>query len=225
MESLKKSVIIVAGGIGNRMQSEVPKQFLLLKNKPILCHTIEKFNSFDASISIVLVLPENQFEYWKELCKNHNFTINHQLVKGGETRFKSVKNGLDLIQDGQLVAIHDGVRPLVSEKVIKNCFQKAEDFGASIPVISINESIRSLSNDGSRIINRDEIMLVQTPQVFKSSIIKKAYNQEFQESFTDDASVLESDGGSVKLVEGNRENIKITRALDLKIAEAILESR
>lgn len=224
MESSNKSVIIVAGGIGNRMQSEVPKQFLLLKNKPILCHTIEKFNSFDMSISIVLVLPENQFEYWKDLCKKYSFTIDHQLVKGGETRFESVKNGLDLISDDQLVAIHDGVRPLISENVIKNCFLKAEDSGASIPVVSINESLRSLTNDGSRIINRDEIKLVQTPQVFKSSIIKKAYNQAFQESFTDDASVLESDGGSVTLVDGNRENIKITQALDLKIAEALIDN-
>lgn len=224
MESSNKSVIIVAGGIGNRMQSEVPKQFLLLKNKPILCHTIEKFNSFDTSISIVLVLPENQFEYWKDLCKKYSFTIDHQLVKGGETRFESVKNGLDLISDDQLVAIHDGVRPLISENVIKNCFLKAEDSGASIPVVSINESLRSLTNDGSRIINRDEIKLVQTPQVFKSSIIKKAYNQAFQESFTDDASVLESDGGSVTLVDGNRENIKITQALDLKIAEALIDN-
>ena len=168
---------------------------------------MEKFNTFDPNISIVLVLPENQFEYWKDLCKKYSFTIDHQLVKGGETRFESVKNGLDLISDDQLVAIHDGVRPLVSKNVIKNCFQEAKASGVSIPVVSINESLRSLTNDGSRIINRDEIKLVQTPQIFKSSIIKSAYNQEFQESFTDDASVLESDGGRVTLVDGNRENI------------------
>ena len=222
MESLKKSVIIVAGGSGNRMQSEVPKQFLLLRNKPVLCHTIQKFNSFDANISIVLVLPENQFLFWKELCKKYNFTIDHQLVKGGNTRFESVKNGLALIPDGQLVAIHDGVRPLVSENVIKNCFQKAEESGAAIPVIAINESLRSLTDDGSKVIKREDIKLVQTPQVFNSSILKKAYNQKFQESFTDDASVLESFGERVYLVEGNRENIKITQALDLKIAEVLI---
>lgn len=222
MESLKKSVIIVAGGIGNRMQSEVPKQFLLLRNQPILCHTIQKFYSFDKSISIIVVLPKNQFDYWNELCKKYNFTIAHQMVKGGKTRFESVKNGLAIIPDNQLVAIHDGVRPLVSENVIKNCFQKAKESGAAIPVISINESLRSISNDGSKIINRENIKLVQTPQVFNSSMLKKAYQQEYRDCFTDDASVFESDGKSVALVEGSRENIKITRVLDLKIAEALL---
>lgn len=222
MEHFKTSVIIVAGGIGNRMNSEIPKQFLLLRNMPILCHSIKRFYDFDNTISIIVVLPENQFGSWSELCKVHNFTIPHQLVKGGQTRFESVKNGLALIPDDDLIAIHDGVRPLVSLSVIKDCFDIAKESGAAIPVISINESLRSLTNDGSKIINRKEILIVQTPQVFHSTELKKAYQQEFKESFTDDASVYESDGGSVALVEGNRENIKITQAQDLKIAEALL---
>ena len=221
MENTKTSVIIVAGGIGNRMKSEIPKQFLLLGNRPILCHTIRRFYEFDAGISIILVLPENQFEYWAELCVEHDFQIEHQLVKGGDTRFDSVKNGLACISDDELVAIHDGVRPLVSQSVISECFQKAAEYGSAIPVISINESLRSVSNDGSKIINREEILIVQTPQVFKSAELKKAYLQEFNESFTDDASVYESDGENVALVDGNRENIKITQPLDLKIAETL----
>lgn len=221
MENTKTSVIIVAGGIGNRMQSEIPKQFLLLRKLPILCRTIQKFYDFDAKISIVLVLPENQFGYWKSLCAKHDFKILHQLVKGGKTRFESVKNGLALIPDDKLIAIHDGVRPLISLLVIKNCFKKAEESGSAIPVISINESLRSLTNDGSKIINREEILIVQTPQVFHSTVLKKAYQQAFQDSFTDDASVFEAFGKNIALVDGNRENIKITQPQDLKIAEAL----
>lgn len=221
MENTKTSVIIVAGGIGNRMNSEIPKQFLLLGKLPILCHTIQKFYDFDAKISIVLVLPENQFGYWKSLCAKHDFKILHQLVKGGKTRFESVKNGLALIPDNKLIAIHDGVRPLISLSVIKNCFKKAEESGSAIPVISINESLRSLTNDGSKIINREKILIVQTPQVFHSTVLKNAYQQAFQDSFTDDASVFEAFGRNIALVDGNRENIKITRAQDLKIAEAL----
>lgn len=222
MEYIKTSVIIVAGGKGNRMNSEIPKQFLLLKKLPILCRTIQKFYDFDAKTSIVLVLPKNQFGSWRTLCTEYNFKIPHQLVKGGKTRFESVKNGLALIKDDELIAIHDGVRPLVSLSVIKNCFKKAKESGSAIPVISINESLRSLTNDGSKIINRKEILIVQTPQVFNSTELKKAYQQEYQDSFTDDASVFEAFGKNVALVDGNRENIKITQPLDLKIAEVLV---
>lgn len=218
----KRSALIVAGGIGNRMQSPIPKQFLELQKKPILFHTLEKFYGFDEHIQIILVLPDHQMNYWEKLCKEYKFKIEHTLVAGGETRFDSVSNGLAHVPDDHYVAIHDGVRPLVSMQVINRCFRVASKSGSAIPVITVNESLREVDDESSNIIDRDQIRIVQTPQTFKASLIKGAYGLEFRPEFTDDASVYEANGGHVKLVSGNRENIKITQPLDLKIAEALI---
>ncbi len=218
----KKTAIIVAGGKGERMNAAIPKQFLELNGKPILMHTIECFHAFDAEMQIIVVLPSSQFEFWDELCKKHNFQIKHQLVAGGDARFYSVKNALDTISEESLIAIHDGVRPLIDSSTIERCFAEAERSGAAIPVIDLIDSIRKIKADKSKAVNRSDYKLVQTPQVFKSEIILKSYEQNFNEAFTDDASVVEAAGFSVNLVEGTRENIKITTALDLKLAEAFL---
>lgn len=221
---MKKHTIIVAGGSGQRMNSEVPKQFLLLNNLPILMHTINRFYDFDKENNIILVLPESQINYWKDLCTKHNFIINHTIAIGGETRFHSVKSGLAIIPSNEesLVAVHDGVRPFVKISVIQNCFETASKTGNAIPVIACNDSVRVTSLTGSKIINRDAIKLVQTPQVFKNTILQRAYQTAFSVEFTDDASVVEKLGEQIHLVDGNEENIKITRPLDLKIAEKVL---
>ena len=221
---MKRYTIITAGGSGKRMGTETPKQFLSLKGKPILFHTIEKFVEFDDSIEAIVVLPENQIDFWKQLCEEYGFVVNHTLAKGGETRFHSVQNGLELVKEDSIVAIHDGVRPLVSIETIQRCFKSAEEKGNGIPVIPVNESLRK--NDGSRniAINRTGFHLVQTPQCFGSQIIKKAYLQDYSPEFTDDASAVEAMDEEIHLVDGNRENIKITTPVDLKIAEALVKS-
>ncbi len=218
----KKIAIIVAGGKGERMNAAIPKQFLELQGKPILMHTIERFSTFDPEMQIILVLPETQFDFWKELCVKHQFQLKHQLVQGGDARFFSVKNALNTIKEESLIAVHDGVRPLIDKESIKRCFDEAEHSGAAIPVIDLVDSIRKISDNKSQAVNRSEYKLVQTPQVFKSEIILKSYEKDFSEAFTDDASVVEASGFTVNLVEGARENIKITTALDLKMAEAFL---
>lgn len=214
----KKSVIIVAGGRGKRMGMETPKQFLPVNGKPVLMHTIFKFHNCVPKIFIVVVLPFDQIEEWNRIISEHRFIIPHQIVPGGEERFHSVKNGLNKIDDDGLVAIHDGVRPLVSEKVIRESFSIAEKTGAAIPVIRPAESLRQIVNSGSKPVNRDTFRLVQTPQTFQATLIKKAYQQPYEPRFTDDASVLEADGNPVSLFEGNRENIKITWPEDIYLA-------
>lgn len=218
-------VIIVAGGKGERMNANIPKQFLELHGKPILMHTIEAFNRFDTTIQIILVLPETQIDYWKTLCKKHDFAVLHNIVIGGQTRFNSVKNGLKLVQSPSLVAVHDGVRPLVSHSTIARCFEAAEKYDAAIPVIDLFDSIRQVNEDESLSVDRTKYKLVQTPQVFDAELLKKAYEQEFSALFTDDASVVEALGTKIHLVEGNRENIKITTEIDLKMAETFLNLR
>lgn len=218
----KKIAIIVAGGKGERMNAAIPKQFLELQGKPILMHTIERFHAFDKEMQIILVLPSSQFEFWDKLCEKYNFQIKHQLVEGGDARFYSVKNALDTINQESLIAIHDGVRPLIDSGTIERCFAEAERSGAAIPVIDLVDSIRKIMAEKSKAVNRCDYKLVQTPQVFKSEVILEGYRQEFSETFTDDASVAETAGYSVNLVEGTRENIKITTPLDLKLAEAFL---
>ena len=218
-----KSVIIVAGGSGKRMGSEVPKQFMLLKNKPVLFYSLEAFHSFDPNIHIVLVLPKSNFDLWKSLCKGFNFTIKHTLVEGGKTRFNSVKNGLTEINNSDLVAIHDGVRPLIDQETIKHLFEEAEKHGNAVPFVPINESTRMTQEDGSRIIDRSKLCIIQTPQIFKRGDLQKAYQQEYQEIFTDDASVVENTGEKIYLSNGHPKNIKITRPLDFKIAETLLD--
>jgi 2-C-methyl-D-erythritol 4-phosphate cytidylyltransferase len=217
-----ETVIIVAGGKGERMQTSVPKQFIELKNKPVLMHTISVFLSYNSKINIIVVLPQTQMENWRELCKKHAFTIQHLVVNGGDTRFESVKNGLRYVGNEGLIAVHDGVRPLVSHHTIKTCFEEAERCGTAIPVVDAVESIRQIDDDGSCSVDRSKFKLVQTPQVFKAEILQKAYEQVFIPLFTDDAAVVENYGIKINLVKGNRENIKITTPFDLKIAEALL---
>lgn len=217
-----ETVIIVAGGKGERMQTSVPKQFIELKNKPVLMHTISVFLSYNSKINIIVVLPQTQMENWRELCKKHAFTIQHLVVNGGDTRFESVKNGLRYVGNEGLIAVHDGVRPLVSHHTIKTCFEEAERCGTAIPVVDAVESIRQIDDDGSCSVDRSKFKLVQTPQVFKAEILQKAYEQVFTPLFTDDAAVVENYGIKINLVKGNRENIKITTPFDLKIAEALL---
>ena len=223
---MKKHTIIVAGGKGLRMNTNLPKQFIAVKGEPILMHTIDAFFRYDNQIQIVVVLPESDISFWKELCTTHSFSIHHEIAIGGETRFDSVQNGLKKINDEGLVAIHDGVRPFVSNETIQRCFQTAAEIGNAIPAVELVDSIRKVENEWNVAVNRTEYKLIQTPQVFDVKKIKDAYKTASAESksmFTDDASVFEFAGNTINLVEGNRENIKITTAFDLIVAEAILE--
>jgi 2-C-methyl-D-erythritol 4-phosphate cytidylyltransferase len=220
---IKKTVVIVAGGSGKRMELEMPKQFIEVAGIPILMHSINKFYHFDQQIQVILVLPFDYIETWNRLCSEHRFTIAHEIVPGGEERFFSVKKGLSKVAKNGIVAIHDGVRPLVSEEVIASAFLAAEKYGGAIPVIPPNESLRQIMDVGSVPLNRDQYVLVQTPQVFKSDLIKAAYEISYQEKFTDDATVFEAAGHTIHLLEGNLENIKITKPADLIFAEAILK--
>lgn len=219
---MKKYCIIVAGGSGTRMNNAVPKQFLELLGKPVLMHTIEKFVAAIPDIHIVLVLSAAYTPQWEQLCKKHNFKIPFELTAGGETRFHSVKNGLALVPENAVVGIHDAARPLVSVKTILSAFETAEKTGNASPAVSINESMREMNSNGNKAVDRSTYFIVQTPQCFQSSLIKKAFLQEYCPAFTDDASVLESMGEKINLVEGNRENIKITTPQDLIVAEALM---
>jgi len=215
-------VVIVAGGSGKRMGAEIPKQFLELAGRPVLMHTIERFKSFNEAIEIITVLPEDQLRHWIELKEKYSFSVPQTLVKGGSHRFYSVRNGLQFVNVPGLVAIHDGVRPFVSIETIKRCFETAEKHGNAIPSISIAESLRMISEKGSHPINRLLVRQIQTPQVFSAELLKKAYLLDYKPEFTDDATVLESIGEKINLVEGNRENIKITNPEDLLISKALL---
>ncbi len=222
---MHKYAIIVAGGKGERMGSETPKQFLEIKGKAILMHTIEKFFNTFPEIKIILALPENQIDFWEELCYKCGFVnVPHHIVKGGETRFHSVKNALELVKNNGIVGIHDGVRPLVSEQTIKICYEIAKQKGNAIPVVDVVESLRFVSKQEgtNKAVNRSCYKVVQTPQCFTSESILKAYKQEFDNGFTDDASVVEKIGETINLVEGNQENIKITTQQDLILAEALI---
>ncbi len=218
-----KNVIIVAGGKGLRMGGELPKQFIPVNGKPVLMHTLENFYAYDNNINIILVLPVDHQDYWKSLCSKYYFYVPHRIANGGETRFHSVKNGLDLIEDlSGVVGVHDGVRPFVSHQVIDNCYSSAKMGMATVPVVDMVETVRFIEDDSeSKTVPRDRYKLVQTPQVFPVSMIKNAYVQSYRPEFTDDASVVESMGIKITLVEGNRENIKLTTPFDLKIAEAL----
>lgn len=215
------SVIITAGGVGKRMGGTIPKQFHLLKGKPVIFHTIEKFYDFDSNIEVVLVLPADHVDFWNRLVEEHGFSIPVKVVHGGAERFHSVKNGLAVVS-GDFIAVHDAVRPLVSEEVIADCFKLAEENGAVIPVVSVKESLRKVVTENSQAVDRSQYRIVQTPQVFKAALIQKAYEQKFSGQFTDDASVVEASGEKIYLVDGNPENIKITFPQDLKLAEVLL---
>jgi 2-C-methyl-D-erythritol 4-phosphate cytidylyltransferase len=221
---MKKFALIVAGGSGSRMGSQQLKQFMEIAGKPVLMHTIEAFTTFDPAVMIVLVLPENQKKFWEELCNKHKFQIPHSVANGGFLRFHSVKNGLDAIseEDG-IVFIHDGVRPLVSYETLQRCYDGAVKHGNAIPVFSVSESIRVKDAGISYPVDRSKLVLVQTPQTFRLPLIKSAYQQEYCPEFTDDATVLEKTVKSIHLVEGNRENIKITWPEDLIFAGMVFE--
>ena len=216
---MKAYAIIVAGGKGLRMGGDVPKQFLPINGKPILMHTIEVFRKALDGIEIILVLPADQHEYWQKLCQDYNFCSPELIAKGGETRFHSVKNGLAFLPDDEdaVVGIHDGVRPFISKETIQRCYAAAAGGRAVVPVVPVVETIRQILPDGKSITRpRDEYRLVQTPQTFPLVMLKKAYEQSYSETFTDDASVVEAMGEEILMVEGNRENIKITTPSDLK---------
>jgi len=218
----KKYVLIVAGGSGTRMQAKMPKQFMELEGEPVIMRSIRAFYLYDSSVNIILALPSANMETWKQLCEEYNFEINHSVIAGGKTRYHSVKNALQEVKEESLVAVHDGVRPLVSEDTLINCFSKAADKGNAVPCVDLNDSIRQLNSEGNKALVRSDYRLIQTPQVFDSEIIKLAYKQEYSEEFTDDASLVEKLGFKINLVEGNPENIKITRKIDLLFASAII---
>ena len=222
---MKKYSIIVAGGKGTRMQSDLPKQFIELNGLPILMHTIDKFKAVDNSIQIIVALPKNEIPTWNKLVEKHGFTTAHQVVTGGDSRFQSVDNALQYIpnQNDSLIAVHDGVRPLVDQKVIVQSYIDAEKYGSAIPTVAIKESIRKVTANGNETGNRDEFKLVQTPQTFRGDVIFPAFENGYISSFTDDASVAEFSGHKMHLFEGNYENIKITTPEDLKIGEAFIQ--
>lgn len=216
---MKYYAIIVGGGSGSRMQSDLPKQFMLLNGKPVLMHTLEAFYHSELKPEIILVLNIDFHTFWEDLCIKHNFTIPHKLVKGGLQRFHSVKNGINSIKNKGIIAIHDAVRPLISNELITKSFLKAEELGNAIVAIKSKDSVRQLNGKTSKALNRDEIYLVQTPQTFSSEILNKAYNQDFRNEFTDDASVVERMGISINIIEGENKNIKITFPEDIQLAE------
>ncbi len=219
---MSKAVVVVAGGKGLRMGQELPKQFIPIGGRPVLMHTLEAFYRYDPSMKIVLVLPSAQQEYWLQLCKQHAFDLLHLIADGGETRFHSVKNGLALVGEERLTGVHDGVRPFVSQEVICRCYEAAASLKAVVPVIPVVDTVRQTEGTQNHTVDREKFRLVQTPQVFDTDLLKQGYEQDWNASFTDDASVIEALGENVYLVEGNRENIKITTPFDLQIAAALL---
>ena len=217
-------VIIVAGGKGLRMGSDIPKQFLPIGGRPVLMRTLERFRAYSEALQIILVLPEAQQDYWRQLCEQYHFEVKYLLANGGQTRFHSVQNGLAMIPDDAegVVGVHDGVRPFPSIEVIRLCYETAREKKAVIPVIPIVETVRHLEDEGSVTVPRGDYRLVQTPQTFDIQLLKAANRQPYNDSFTDDASVVESFGHQITLVEGNRENIKITTPYDMKVAEVLI---
>lgn len=218
-------IVIVAESQGLRNEKEGPKSFHLVDGKPVVMHTFEAFSMFYGKAKFLLVLPELEIGRWKHLCFEFDFTVPHEIVEGGPTRFHSVKNALAKVSDKTMVLIHDAVRPMVDEHTITNCFRTAKIHGNAIPVIPLREPIRKVEKALSHSVDRLQYRVVQTPQVFQSHLIKKAYMQIYREQFTDDASVLESTGMQMRIVEGNDDNIKITRTGDLGYAEAVLKSK
>lgn len=221
---MQQYVIIVAGGTGQRMGAEIPKQFLKLSGRPVLMHTISAFFHYDSLLRIILVLPANQLKRWEELCQFHEFQVEHAVVSGGATRFDSVKNGLNFIADKEgLVAIHDGVRPFIKKEHISIAFETAAQTGAAILSVPSKDSVRIINEQGNVALDRNQIRLVQTPQCFQLSLLKEAFEQPYNERFTDDAAVMEAAGHAVSLVDGDYDNIKITTPEDLMLAEMLIK--
>lgn len=218
-------IIIVAGGKGLRMGGDLPKQFMPLHGKPVLMHTIERFLAYSDELKIILVLPHEQQDYWRQICQKHNFTIEHTVVDGGQTRFHSSQNGVAAVPDDAtgVIGIHDGVRPFVSEETIARCFEAARQFGAALPVLPVTDTLRRVTDDGGYNVQRNDYRTVQTPQTFDAQLLKQAFKQPYSDNFTDDASVVEALGHKVTMVDGNRENIKLTTPFDLVVAEALIK--
>lgn len=219
---MKEYVIIVAGGKGVRMGGDTPKQFLLLNDKAIILHTLEKFSQALPTAELVLVLPKNEISRWEELSRNTSFE-NIQIAVGGESRFESVRSGLSLIPAEGVVGVHDAVRPFVSINTIRRIYSAAVKLKTAIPVIELKSSIREIKGENSEAVNRDSFRLVQTPQCFHSVLLKRAYEQQYNSAFTDDATVVEAIGETLNLVDGDQRNIKITTVEDLKMAEVFLD--
>ncbi|MES2588031.1 MAG: 2-C-methyl-D-erythritol 4-phosphate cytidylyltransferase [Bacteroidota bacterium] len=218
---IQKTVIITAGGLGKRMNSELPKQFLKIHNKTILEHTISCFSNYDSEIQIVLTLPQEWIEFWQKSCLETDFTVSHEIISGGKERYHSIKNALSFAK-GDLIAIHDGVRPMVSKETIQKAFDLAQENGNAIPVFPVKESIRFVENEETKALDRKNHFIVQTPQVFQKEIILKAYENEFHDKITDDASLVEEMGEKIHVFEGNEENIKITTKFDLILMKEVL---
>ena len=220
---MHESVIIVAGGKGLRMGGGLPKQFLPVRGLPVLMRTVNTFKRWNADVEVVLVLPVEHQDYWRALCRQYSFDVPHVVADGGETRFHSVRSGLSRLPSDGLIGVHDGVRPFVSTEVIARCYAIAAESGAAVPVVTVHETLRRLDDDGKSVtVPRDEYRLVQTPQVFDAALLHAAYGCDYCPSFTDDASVVEAYGHPVRLVEGNRENIKLTTPFDMIVAEALV---
>lgn len=218
--------VVVAAGTGKRMGAPLPKQFLLVAGKPLVMHTLERFYTFDPSIKLLLVLHPDFQEYWNDCIVKHAFTIPHTIVTGGEERFHSVRCALDTIDDmTSIVAIHDGVRPFVNNETLSRCFEGAESNGNSVPVVEVHDSLREIHGPANHAVNRTDYRIVQTPQCFRMEVLNGAFQQPYSISFTDDASVVEAAGFAIHLVEGNRDNIKITTPEDLHRAEWLLSQR
>lgn len=220
----KNYALIVAGGKGSRIKSEAPKQFIEIAGKPVLMHTLEQFHRYDKKLTIILVLPEEQASLWEEQVLQYDFKAPVTIKFGGKSRFQSVKNGLKAIEGDGLVAIHDGVRPLVSRDLIAASFNLAAIHGSAVAAVRLKESLREIDKDATRALDRSRYRLIQTPQTFRIALIKQAYEMEEDPSLTDDAGVLEKWGHKISLFEGSYSNIKITTEEDLRIAESFLSA-
>lgn len=222
---MDKYAVIVAGGKGLRMGNAVPKQFLPLAGKPILYHTIKAFMDAYADMKLILVLPAEQLSYAQMVLQAFPERIDVDIVTGGATRFHSVKNGLEAVPSGSVVFVHDGVRPLVSPQLIRACYEQAVAKGSAIPAVAVSDSLRMVDGDNSKPIDRDKVRSIQTPQTFQSDILLKAFEQEYTEAFTDEATVAEAYGETVHLLQGEKTNLKLTTPEDMMIAEIILKER
>lgn len=221
---MNKFAIIVAGGTGKRMNSQTPKQFMLIAGMPVIFYSLKAFSQTFSDIKIIVALPDELLPEWEKICSVHNLNINLTLAKGGETRFHSVKNSLSLINDDNaVIAIHDAARPIINRKTIAQLFMHAEVYGNAIPVIPVNDSVREIDKLNSKPIDRHKLCLVQTPQCFRADILKNAYRQEYRKWFTDDATVVEANGIKINLLDGYLHNIKITTPDDFLIAETLIK--
>jgi len=219
---MEKYVLIIAGGLGKRMNTNIPKQFIPVAGKPVLMHTIAKFKDFDPKMHIIVIIPKEHISLWKDLCTEFSFKIEHQIVSGGKERFYSVKNGLKSVPDDALVLIHDGVRPLVSNETIERVVRTGAEKGNAIPYMDLYQSVRKISQSKNKAVNRNQFKVIQTPQGFYSNYIKEAYSRRYRKSFTDDASVLEALGYEINLVKGNNKNMKITSSTDIHLVDCLM---